>query len=41
MMAEFDDRRPDQPMTSPPSIGKTMYLRLHEGYLTAISPPVR
>ena len=40
VVAEFDDRNPDQPMAAAPSIAKTMYLRLNEGYLTAIKPPI-
>ena len=36
IVAEYDDRHPDQPMAARPSIGKTMYLTLNEGYLKAI-----
>jgi hypothetical protein len=41
IVVEFDDRSTDQPMAAAPSIGKTMYLKLNEGYLTAIKPPVQ
>jgi len=41
IIAEFDDRKPDQPMAVAPSIAKTIYLELNEGCLTAIKPPVR
>jgi hypothetical protein len=41
IIAEFDDRKPDQPMAAAPSIGETIYLELNEGSLTAIKPPVR
>jgi hypothetical protein len=41
IIAEFDDRSPDQPMAAAPSIGKTIYLKLSEGCLTAIPPPVQ
>jgi hypothetical protein len=36
IVAEYEDRHPDQPMAARPSIGKTMYLKLNEGYLKAI-----
>jgi hypothetical protein len=36
IVAEYDDRHPDQPMAARPSIRKTMYLTLNEGYLKAI-----
>ena len=38
LVAEYDDRHPEQPMALEPSIGKTMYLTLKEGHLTAIKP---
>ena len=41
IIAEFDDRKPDQPMAVAPSIAETIYLELNEGCLTAIKPPVR
>ena len=41
IIAEFDDRKPDQPMAAAPSIAETIYLKLNEGCLTAIKPPVR
>jgi hypothetical protein len=41
IIAEFDDRKPDQPLAAAPSIAKTIYLKLNEGCLTAIKPPVR
>ena len=39
IIAEFDDRRPDQSMAAAPSIAKTMFLKLNEGYLTVLTPP--
>ena len=41
IVAEFDDRSPDQPMAAAPSISKTMYLRLNEEVLTAIKFPIQ
>jgi hypothetical protein len=41
IVAEYDDRHPEQPMATVPSIGKTMYLTLNEGYLKAIRTSVR
>ncbi len=41
IVANFDDRKPDQPMAAAPSIGKTMYLKLDKGYLIAKKPPMR
>ena len=39
IVAEFDDRNPDQSMVAAPSIGKTKYLKLKEGHLKAIKAP--
>jgi hypothetical protein len=36
--ANFADRRPDEPMAAPPSVGKTKYLTLKSGQLEAIEP---
>lgn len=38
IVGEFVDRNPDQPMAAAPSIGKTIYLKPNEGYLTAAEP---
>jgi len=38
IVAQFDDRHPDQPVAAAPSIGQTLYLVLNEGYLEAIRP---
>jgi hypothetical protein len=39
IVADYADRRPDEPMASPPSIAKTMYLKLKAGHLEAIEAP--
>ena len=39
IVAEFEDRKPDQPMAVAPSIRKTMHFMLIEGYLTAVKHP--
>ena len=36
IVAEYDDRHPDRPMVAEPSMGKTIYITLKEGHLTAI-----
>jgi len=38
IVAEYTDRRPDQPMAATPTIAKTMHLTLHEGRLWAVQP---
>jgi hypothetical protein len=38
VMANYADRRADEPMTARPSIGKTAYLTLASGQLNAIAP---
>lgn len=35
---DYRDRRPEEPMAIPPSIGKSAYLTLKNGHLTAITP---
>ena len=35
---DYRDRRPEEPMAIPPSIGKSAYLTLKNGHLTAIKP---
>jgi len=39
IVADYADRRADQPMAAAPSIGKTIYLMLKEGHLAAIKAP--
>jgi hypothetical protein len=38
IVAQYDDRRPDEPMAAAPSIGKTITLTLTEGLQIAINP---
>ena len=36
IVAEYDDRHPEQPMAAAPSTGKMMYLKLKKGHLATI-----
>ena len=38
VVVDYADRRPDDPMAAPPSVGKTKYLILHNGCLTEMMP---
>ena len=38
VIANYADRRPEEPMSTPPSVGKSKYLILKNGTLTAVEP---
>jgi hypothetical protein len=38
VVANYADRRPEEPMSAPPSVVKSKYLTLKEGTLTAVEP---
>lgn len=39
IVANYADRRPGEPMAVPPSEGRTTFLSLRDGALTAVGPP--
>jgi len=38
VVATYADRRPEEPMSAPPSVGKSKYLTLKDGALAAVEP---
>ncbi|HUO75623.1 MAG TPA: TspO/MBR family protein [Candidatus Paceibacterota bacterium] len=40
LIVNYADRRPDEPFTAQPSVGKSMYLKVLNGVLTVVSAPV-
>ena len=38
VVANYADRRPEEPMSAPPSVGKSKYLTLKDGTLAAVQP---